>query len=153
DLRNRLALARADVDTFAAQADNSRVQYARSRTLFDDDGNVSRKSLQNADAAMHADDAKLRAARTTRAGLDAMLRQQFGDALANASAATTSALLERLQTGRAAVLRVTLLSGEPGEPTEAPPRITVDAPDGQQVVAQRLSASPVVDPAVQGDPW
>ncbi|MBX4144835.1 metal transporter, partial [Ralstonia pickettii] len=41
DLRNRLASARADVDTFTAQAASSRTQYQGSRTLFADDRNVS----------------------------------------------------------------------------------------------------------------
>ncbi|MFC0401405.1 metal transporter [Paraburkholderia rhizosphaerae] len=151
DLRNRLAAARADLDTFSAQAANSRVQFARSQTLFDDDRNVSRKTLQDADAAMQADAAKLRNARAALAGIDAMLRLQFGDALAKAAAAATSDLYDRLQTGRAAVVRMTLPVGESGE--MPPQRITVDAPDGAEVVAQRLSASPVVDPAVQGEPW
>jgi hypothetical protein len=150
DLRNRLAAARADVDTLAAQADNAHAQYARSRALFDDDQNVSRKSLQDAATAMAANDAKLRSARATLGGLDATLRQQYGDALANAATAASSDLLARLQGGRAAVLRVTLPANEAGE---APARLTVDGPDGQPVDAQKLSASPTADPAVQGEPW
>ena len=150
ELSNRRAAARADVDTFAAQAGNSHAQYARSQTLFNDAQNASRKSLQDADTAMQADDAKLRSARATLDGLDATLRQQFGVALANAAASTSSDLFERLRTGRAAVLRVTLPGGEADD---APPRLTVDAPDGQRVDAQRLSISPTADPAVQGAPW
>jgi hypothetical protein len=150
DLAGRLASARAEVDTFVAQAGNSRAQYARSRTLFDDDRNISRKSLDDADAATQAADARLRAAHAQLNALDATLRAQFGAALAAAAITPESDLLRRLQTGRAAVLRVTLPTGER---EEAPPTITVDAPDGQPVVAQRLSASPAVDPAVQGEPW
>jgi hypothetical protein len=153
DLVSRLAAARADVDTATAEARNAHAQFARSQTLFDDDRNISRKSLQDAQAAMQAGDAKLSAARATLATLDATLHAQFGAALAAAAAAPPSAsdLLRRLQTGRAAVLRVTLPAG--GERASAPLAITVDAPDGQPVAAQRLSASPSVDPAVQGEPW
>ncbi|KWC23388.1 metal transporter [Burkholderia ubonensis] len=150
DLRNRLAAARADLETLTAQAGNSRAQYARSRTLFEDDRNVSRKSLQDADAVMQADDAKLRSAKAAVGGLDATLRQQFGDVLASAAAAPASDLLQRLQAGRAAVLRVSLPGGQ-GD--DAPARITVTGPDGRPVPAQRLSASPTADPAVQGVPW
>lgn len=150
DLAGRLAAAQADVDTFSAEAGNSHAQYARSRTLFDDDRNISRKSLQDADAAMRAGDAKLHSARATLDALGATLRIQFGDALAGAATGSAPDLLRRLQTGRAAVLRVTLPAGEADE---APPAITADAPDGRAVAAQRLSASPSVDPAVQGEPW
>ena len=150
DLRNRLASARADVDTFTAQAASSRTQYQGSRTLYADDRNVSLKSLQAAQSAMQGDDAKLQSARVTLNGLDGAMRQQFGDALANAAAAPASKLFQRLQSGQAVVLRVTL----PASFGMAPPeRIAVDTPDGRAVPAQRLSASPLADPAVQGSPW
>ncbi|WP_175691471.1 efflux RND transporter periplasmic adaptor subunit [Burkholderia anthina] len=150
DLRNRLASARADVDMLTAQAVSSRTQYQGSRTLYADDRNVSLKSLQAAQSAMRGDDAKLQSARVTLAGLEGTVRQQFGDALANATAAPASKLFQRLQSGQAVVLRVTL----PARFGMAPPeRIVVGTPDGRAVPAQRLSASPLADPAVQGNPW
>jgi membrane fusion protein, multidrug efflux system len=150
DLRNRLASARADVDTFTAQAASSRTQYQGSRTLFADDRNVSQKSLLAAASTMQGDDAKLQSAKVTLNGLDGTMRQQFGDALANAATTPASKLFQRLQSGQAVVLRVTL----PANFGMAPPeRIAVDATDGRTVPAQRLSASPVADPAVQGSPW
>jgi hypothetical protein len=150
DLRNRLAAARADYDTLRAQAGNSHAQYERSRVLFEDDRNVSQKSLQDARAVMQADQAKLQSAEAAQSGLDATMRQQFGDALASAARAPASDLFERLLTGRTVVLRVTLPADYNGT---APARITVDAPDGQPVAAQKLSASPQGDPAVQGNPY
>lgn len=154
DLHNRLASARADVATFTAQAASSRAQYERSRALFADDRNISQKSLQDTQSAMQADAAKLQAAQATLGGLDGAMRQQFGDALANAAAASESKpgskLFQRLQSGQAVVLRVTL----PASFGTAPPaHIAVDAPDGHAVPAQKLSASPLADPAVQGSPW
>jgi multidrug efflux system membrane fusion protein len=150
DLRNRLAAARADYATLRAQAGNSRVQYERSRVLFEDDRNVSQKSLQDARAVMQADQAKLQSADAAQSGLDATMRQQFGEALTSAAMAPGSDLFQRLVSGRAVVLRVTLPDGY-GD--AAPARITVDAPDGQPVAAQKLSASPQADPAVQGNPY
>ncbi len=150
DLRNRLASARADVDTFTAQAASSRTQYQGSRTLYADDRNVSLKTLQAAQSAMQSDDAKLQSARVTLNGLDGAMRQQFGDALANAAAAPASKLFQRLQAGQSVVLRVTLPSSFGTMPPE---RIAVDTADGRTVPAQRLSASPLADPAVQGSPW
>ena len=73
DLRNRLAAARADYDTLRAQAGNSHAQYERSRVLFEDDRNVSQKSLQDARAVMQADQAKLQSADAVQGGLEATL--------------------------------------------------------------------------------
>lgn len=150
DLHNRRAAARADVDTAMAQAATSKAQYERSRTLFADDRNVSQKSLEDARTAMQADEAKLRSAKATLAGLDATLRQQFGDVLASAASSRTSGLFQRLQSGRAAVLRVTL----PASVGDAAPEIVaIPLPEGQTIQAHKLSASLVADPAVQGSPW
>lgn len=150
DLRNRLAAARADLDTLTAQAGNSHAQYERNHVLFDDDRNVSQKNLQDARAVMQADQAKLKSAKATVSGLEATMRQQFGDALASASMAPASDLFQRLLSGRMVVLRVTL----PAEfRNAAPARITTGAADVQPVPAQKLSASPLADPSVQGNPW
>ena len=150
DLRSRLASARADVETFSAQAANSRTQYQGSRTLYADDRNISLKSLQAAQATLQGDDAKLQSSKVTLNGIDGTMRQQFGDALANAAAEPASKLFQRLRSGQSVVLRVTL----PASSGMAPPlRIAVDTPNGGTVSAQRLSASPLADPTVQGSPW
>lgn len=150
DLRSRLVAARADLGTLTAQAGNSRGQYERMRVLFEDDQNVSRKSLQDARAAMQGDQAKLQSAAATVGGLAATMRQQFGDALTDAATAPASGLFERLLSGRGAVLRVTLPADDSAP---APARITINAPDGEAVPAQKLSASPLADSSVQGNPW
>ncbi|SIT46625.1 conserved exported hypothetical protein [Paraburkholderia ribeironis] len=150
DLHNRLAAARADLDTLTAQSDNSHAQYERSRVLFEDDRNISQKSLQDARAAMQGDQAKLQSATATVGGLEATMRQQFGDALASASMAPASDLFQRLLLGRMVVVRVTFPATYSGP---APAHITIDVPAGQPVPAQKLSASPLADPSVQGNPW
>jgi hypothetical protein len=150
DLHNRLASARADVDTFTAQAASSRAQYERSRALFADDRNISQRTLQDAQSAMQGDEAKRQSAQATLRGLDGAMRQQFGEALATAATAPASKLLQRLQSGQSVVVRITLPSSFG---VAAPVRIAVDTPDGRAVPAQRLSASPLADPAVQGTPW
>jgi hypothetical protein len=150
DLRNRLASARADIDTFTAQATSSRMQYESSRTLFADDRNISQKSLQAAQSSMQGDAAKLQSARVTLDGLEGTMRQQFGEGLTNAATAPASTLFQRLQAGRSVVLRVTLPSRFGATPPE---RIAIDTPTGGTVPAHRLSASLIADPAVQGTPW
>jgi multidrug efflux system membrane fusion protein len=150
DLRNRHAAARADRESTRAHADASRLQYERTRILFQDDRNASQKSLQDAQAMMQADDAKLQAAEAMLGGLEAALRQQYGNVLAVAAVAPHSALSDRLLSGHAAIVRVTLPGGNP---TPAPEQITMDGSDGQPSLAHKLSPSPLVDPAVQGSPY
>lgn len=150
DLRTRLANARADVDTFTAQAANSLTHYQASRTLYSDNRNISLKSLQAARSAMQGDHAKLQSARATLNDTEGAIRQQFGTTLANAAGTPTSALFQRLQSGQSAVVRVTLPSDFGPTPPE---HITIDAADGRSVTATRLSASPLVDPSVPGRPW
>lgn len=150
DLRNRLASAIADRDTARELAATSQAQYERSRTLFADDRNVSLKALQDAQAAAQTARAKLRSADVAQGSLAATMRQQFGDSLTNAAMLPQSPLFQRLLAGQAIVVRVTL---PPDDADTAPERIALDGPDGQPVMAQKLSASPQGDPAVQGNPW
>ncbi|HDR9482336.1 TPA: metal transporter [Burkholderia aenigmatica] len=150
DLRNRLATAIADRDTARELAATSQAQYERSRTLFADDRNVSQKALQDAQAAAQTARAKLQSADAAQGSLAATMRQQFGDVLTNAAMAPQSVLFQRLLAGQAVVVRVTL---PPDDADTAPERIAIDGPDGQPVTAQKLSASPQGDPAVQGNPW
>jgi membrane fusion protein, multidrug efflux system len=150
DLHDRLIAARADRESAQAQVAASRAEYERSRVLFQDNRNVSRKSLESARAAMQIAQAKLQAAEAAQAGLAATLRRQFGDALASAATATASDLFQKLSTGRAVVLRVTLPTNNDAA---APLAITVEGPDGRPLEGRRLSASPQSDPAIQGKPY
>lgn len=150
DLRNRWASARADQESARAQVEASRSQYERNRVLFENDQNVSQKTLQDSRAVMQTDQAKLQSAEASENALDAILRQQFGEALASAAKASGSGLLQRLLSGRAVVLRVTL-SAKDVDPV--PEHITVDGSDDQPIVARKLSASPQGDPAIQGNPY
>ena len=147
DLANRLAAARADRDSARAHAEASQAQYERARSLYQDDRNVSLKSVQDAQAAAQSDLARFHAFETLQGGLGASLRQQFGEALASAAAAPSSDLFRQLSNGLATVLRVTLPEGGI---TQAPARITVDHPEGHTIAARKLSVSPQTDPAIQG---
>ncbi|MGN6315726.1 efflux RND transporter periplasmic adaptor subunit [Trinickia sp.] len=150
DLRVRLAGARADIAALSAQARNSSAQYQRSLGLYRDDRNVSLKALQDARAAMEADDAKVQAAQATLNGLTATARAQFGEALASAALAPESALLARLQAGRGAILRVVMPTTQGAV---IPDHIAVRSSDQESIDADKLSPSPAADPAVPGVPW
>lgn len=147
DLHDRLATVRADRKSLHAQAAASQAQYQRSRVLFDDNRNISEKALQDAQAAMRTDQAKLQSADATQRGLRATLRQQFGNALASAAEEPASSLFQRLLAGHSMIVRVTLpISSN----LSAPAIIAIDSPDGRRIAANKLSASPQSDPALQG---
>jgi hypothetical protein len=148
DLRDRLATARADREGARAQADASRAQYERTRVLFEDNRNVSQKSLQDAGAAMVTAQTKLQAVEAAENALATALHQQFGSVLARAASAADSQLLQRLASGVAVLLRVTLPTG-----VLAHSEISIDVPGEAPFPARKVSASPQVDPAVQGSPY
>jgi len=150
DLGSRRAAARADRESARAQVDTSRPQYERNRLLFESDRDVSQKTLQLSRAVMRTDQAKLHSAEVAESSVEATLRQQFGDTLANAADSPGSDLFQRLSTGRAVVLRVTLPANEAGS---APMQITIDDPGGRSFPARKLSASPQSDPLIQGTPF
>ncbi len=150
DLHNRATAARSNRQGARAQADASRAQYQRDYVLFKDNRNVSQKSLQDARAVMLADQAKLQAAEAAQNVLDATLRQQFGAALASAATAPASDLLQQLMSGHTEVLRVTLTAKDGAS---APAQISIDGLDGRLVAARKLSASPQIDPSIQGSPY
>lgn len=150
DLCDRMAAARANVKTLTAQSAASRTQYARSRTLFSDDRNVSRKTLQSANTVMRADEAKLESAKVTFNGLAATMRAQFGNVLERAAQEPASNLLRRLQDRQASLIRISLSARDGASP---PKRVTIDLPSGSAVTALRLSASPSANSLVPGDPW
>lgn len=150
NFRGRLATARSDITALTAQAGNSRAQYERSRRLFADDRNLSQKSLQEAQTAMQSDAAKLEAARAQFDELAAALRQQFGEAVTSAATAPSSVLMSRLEASEAVLLRVTL--PDTYGPA-APQSVLIRLPGGGSLSAERLSASPQADPAIQGHPW
>lgn len=147
DLGARLAAARADRASAAALATASQAQAARTLALFNDDRNASQKALQDARAAAQSDQAKLAASEAALAGIEHQMRQQFGSALASA-VGTRSRIWRRLESGTAAVLRVSLPAS-----MAAPDSIAIDAPAGGTLTGQRLSAAPQVDPLLQGAPY
>jgi len=75
NLRDRLAAVQADADSLAASLVASRAAYERARVLNAEDKNFSDRAVQEAEARMKGDEAKLQAARNSvtliKASLDA----------------------------------------------------------------------------------
>ena len=150
DLRYRLAAAREDVESTQAMASTSRAQYERDETLMNAGHDISEKTLQDAGAAMQADQDKLDTANVAKEGIEASLRLQFGAIIAAAATEPNSDLLHKLSNGKAVLLLVSL----PGDRAHsAPDRITVEFPEGQPLPAHKISASTRTDPSIQGSPY
>lgn len=147
ELAQRLAAARAEREVAQAQAAASQAQYRRVQVLHQDDGNMSEKSLQEAGALAQADQARLRAGASAHTMLLAVLRQQFGDALAQAADLPASPTLRRLAAGQAALARVTWTDVRPTPCTDG---VTLDDASGRRVGAHKLSPAPQADPLLQG---
>ncbi len=147
DLSNRLASARATVDSAQIQAESSRRQWERTQPLYNRDHLISLQAFQDARAALQTDQAKLQAEVIAHSSLQASLRQQFGDVLANAAATPASGLFKSLASGDAVVVRVTLPTKSK---LEIPTQVAIDTPDSQGVSAHKLSRAPQIDPAIQG---
>ena len=150
DLHNSYATARANHDATKVQADTSAAQYERQRSLYQDSHAASQKSMQDAQAAMNNDEAKLKATDIALNDLAANAREQFGDALAAAVTDKSSDLFTKLAQQKAAVL---LVSFPPDRPSQAPSEITVDGPQHQPIAASKMSVAPQADPSVQGNSY
>lgn len=150
ELRNRAAAARAELRSARAQLGASLPQYERNRSLFESDRDVSRKTLEISFAVMRTDRAKLQAAQANESSIEAILRQQYGGALASAVQAPVSDVLRRLLTGQAVVVRVTAIASDG---VFAPMQIAVADVDGHPLTARKLSVSPQTDPLIQGSPY
>ena len=148
DLRNKWAGGKADLDSAQAQYAIAQAQYSRNKVLFDGKHTVSEQTLQDSRAVMLTSQAKLQSAEASLAGIEAMLRQQFGNTLEREATSPHSTDIDGLAAGKASVVRVSL-----DEDTRPPERISLNVPGNDSVTATKLSASPQIDPIFQGRPF
>ena len=152
-----LAALAAELSTAEAARDASRAELARTRTLHADAANVSKRSLESAQAQFRADDDHATLA-------ERQLAMGWGRAIAGLAGAERDALIARLIDGRAAIARVDLPAGElgqaaggdaaaagadsPVEPVAA--RVSVLGSDAPSVAAAAIEDAPAVNPELPG---
>ena len=146
-LRNRVVMARAQMEKARAALEISRQEYLRIKSLHDDERNASDKALQAAEGAWRIDQASSNAAREA---LDAVIndaRLQWGNVIAGA-VLDDAPLFRQLADGRTALIQITALSGT----TIPEPPLTAEIQaNGKRVVkAYLVSPSPKTDPKFQG---
>jgi hypothetical protein len=144
DARNQLSVSRAQQEQARAHAVAGEAEYARLKTLHDDNRNISDRVLQEAEANVRVESANAEVAAATASAAESGVRQRWGDAVASAFA-SNAAWVNDLIANRAVLVQVV-------SPTQPPRRVALQTPDGT-VDASFLSASPRTDPRVQGRSW
>jgi multidrug efflux system membrane fusion protein len=148
DLRSRHDAAGAEVVGARAAAAASRAELARSRTLYEDQHNVSLKAYQAAQAADRTNQAKADAAVLQLRNIEASAQQQFGADLARWALDRHSSAFARLVGRKDVLVRLTL---PPGAGTQTPPHaMEVQASGSGRHLATLLSPAARSDPGMAG---
>lgn len=153
ELRTAYGEARGELAMARAAATASSLEAKRLRTLHRDDGNISTRELEQADARAAADQAHVAAARRKLDDIAARATQQWGARLAAMALQDGSGLFARLLDQREVLLLVTLRRDE-----TLPQAVhSIQAgPTGDRRGARRamlISAAPGTDPVSQGETY
>lgn len=165
DVGNRLTNAQADVETAQASVDASRAEYERLKSL-NVNKNVSDRAVQEADARLKGDQARLDAARKNVGQLEAATRAQAGGAGPIALTSRGGEVVElfahpdeSVEAGQQIVrvarydsmlARVDLPAGEAADPKISSARIIPVGHEDREVRGERVSLASTVDPRTLG---
>lgn len=150
-LRSRYNAARGEREAARAASTASAKEVERLRALHADDGNVSLRQLQEAEAAAAADAARLATATRSIDDLRREAELQWGERLARAVLADGDALLSGLVARRDALVLVSLPQGAAAAPAAV--RLGIDGERGKLREARLVSAALQTDPLSQGETW
>ncbi len=144
--RNSYVATHTQLQKSSVELDVARKQYARLKALFDQDHNVSEKSLQSAEAALKANEADERAGEQQLNLQKSMVRLEWGS-VASQWALEDTPEFQRILDQRDVLVQVTTQA----DATFAVPKtISLEAPGTTRVVASLVSPFPRVDPRIQG---
>jgi hypothetical protein len=144
--RNNTLAAQAQVQKSRIDADVARKEYARLSALFDQNHNVSEKSLESAGGTVQADEADVRTGEQQLALQESIVQQQWGGPVAR-WVAEGSPELQQVLAQRDLLVQMTL----PESARLWPPKIiSLEITAGAQIRASFVSSLPRVDPRVQG---
>jgi hypothetical protein len=144
--RNTYVVTQAQLQRARLQADVAGKEYARLKALFEENQNISEKSLQSAEAAWRSDEADVRAGEQQLSLQAASIRQEWGEVVTK-WATEGSAQFQRILDGGESLIEMTVPSGA----VFAPPKsISLELPSGSRSQATSVSAFSKVDPRIQG---
>jgi hypothetical protein len=146
NLRNSYIPAQTQLQKARVQVDVASKEYARLKTLFQENQNISEKAFESAEATLHSDEADERAGEQVLNLQESLMRQDWGSVVAK-WAVEGSPELERILEQRQVLVQVTIPSGAN---FEAPRTILLEIPGRKQTTATLVSSFPRIDPRIQG---
>ncbi len=144
--RNSYIAAQAQLQKARLQAGVAAREYARFKTLYADEQNISEKALLGSEATLHSNEADVNAAEQQLNLQAAAIRQEWGPVVAGWVTAG-SAQLQRVLEGNDALVQMTMPAGSG---FAAPKAVSLELPGGLRRQASLVSAFPRVDPRIQG---
>lgn len=145
--RNSYSATRAQLEKSRIEAGVARNEYTRLKTLFEENQNVSEKSLQSAQGALQTSEADMRSVDLQLSLQESVLRQEWGSVVA-AWAVNGSPQLQRVFDQQDVLVQITIPTTDG---VVAPPKaIALDIPGGVPTQAGFVSPLPKVDPRIQG---
>jgi hypothetical protein len=145
-LRESYIAAEAQLAKAREKADVSRKEYARSKSLYENNQNVSQKELQVAEGAFHSDETDVQAAQEELALEGLMVRQKWGSVVEQ-WVENGDPMLERVLDQRILLVEVTV---PPDKASAHPLKVRLKLPGGIHRKASFVSLFPRVDPRIQG---
>jgi len=144
--RNSYVSSASQIEKNRVDIDVARKQYARAKSLFDSDQNISAKVLESAEGNLRALETEERAAEQQLSLQGSMAEQQWGSVVAK-WAMDGSPELDRVLSTREVLIQVTFSFDQN---YAAPKTILVEVPGRTRTEATLISAFPRVDPRIQG---
>ena len=144
--RNSYIAAQAQLQKARLQAGVASKDYARLKTLYADEQNISEKALQASEANLRSNEADVSAAEQQLNLQAASIRQQWGPVVTGWVSAG-SAQLQRVLDGSDALIQMTMPAGSG---FAAPKTVSLELPSGTRRQANLVSAFPRIDPRIQG---
>jgi hypothetical protein len=144
--RHGYVATQAQLQKSRVEADVARKEHARLKTLFDQNQNISEKSLESAEGTLRANEAEVRAAEQQLNLEDSVVRQEWGSVVEK-WAVEGSPELHSVFDQREVLVQMTM----PSDATfGAPKNISLEIPSARRTEASLVSPFPRVDPRIQG---
>lgn len=146
DLRSRYTSAFADAERAHASLEASKREYERLRVLYQDNQNISAKTLEAAGATLKSDEATAEATITPLRSLEVTARQDWGPTIASWIVQGAPAFT-RLLSRQDILIQATL---PPDLSVPVPKTGSVQVGDGPRIPARIVSVAGRTDPRLQG---
>ena len=150
ELRARYVAAVSDSRALRAAAGGSGAEYRRVKALFEDERNVSERTLQAAEAQAKADQARLTAADQTVAAAHDNIRNAWGEVLANWATDPESAAFAALAQQREVLVQLTFPFDLQSQAGKAPVTVAPVSAPSEARPARFLSGAPQGDATLPG---